>query len=102
MLDAAILSEPTPTPDSDRADIRKAVPAGIAQVLYVVRFLISFTCHMGRLAEECSMRSDIRPATMPFPKTIEGKLLTRRTSEDHGGPRSSCAWHLPRLKHGIQ
>jgi len=78
MLDAAILSEPAPTPDTDRAAIRKAVPAGIAQVLYVVRFLISFACHMGRLAEECAMRGDLRPATKPFPKTIEIEALIIR------------------------
>jgi hypothetical protein len=71
MLDAAILSEPTPTPDTDRAAIRKAVPPGIAQVLYVVRFLISYACHIAATAEKCSVRGDISPVSIPFPKCID-------------------------------
>jgi hypothetical protein len=77
MLDAAILSEPTPTPDLDRAAIRRAVPAGIAQVLYVLRFLIDYACHVAAFAEECAMQGDIRPVAVPFGKgiTIEALII---------------------------
>jgi hypothetical protein len=77
MLDAATCSEPTPTPDLDRAAIRKAVPPGIAQVLYVLRFLIDYACQAAAFAEECAMRGDIRPAAVPFGKgiTIEALII---------------------------
>src|SRR3569623_2066349 len=80
MLDAAILSEPTPTPDKDRAAIRKAVPFGISQVLYVVRFLIDYACHIAAKAEECAVRGDISPVTIPFVKTIEIDQLIIRVA----------------------
>ena len=80
MLDAAILSEPTPPPDIDRAAIRKAVPPGIAQVLYVVRFLIDYACHIAAKAEECAVRGDISPVTIPFVKTIEIDQLIIRVA----------------------
>lgn len=70
MLDAAILSEPTQTPDQDRAAIRKAVPAGIAQVLFVLRFLIDYACHVAAKAELCAAVNDLRPVIVPFAKSI--------------------------------
>jgi hypothetical protein len=46
------------------------VPPGIALALYVVRFLISYACHIAAKAEECAVKGDIRPVTLPFGKAI--------------------------------
>lgn len=80
MLDAATLSEPTPTPDQDRAASRKAVPPGIAQVLYVLRFLIDYACHIAAFAEECAVRGDISPVTVRFGKSIAIEQLIIRVA----------------------
>jgi hypothetical protein len=80
MLDAAILSEPTQTPDLDRAAIRRAVPAGIAQVLYVLRFLIDYACHVAAKAEMCAMMDDLRPVIVPFAKSIQIDQLIIRVA----------------------
>jgi len=80
MLDAAILSEPTQTPDLDRAAIRKAVPAGIAQVLFVLRFLIDYACHVAAKAEICATLGDLRPVTIPFAKSIQIDQLIIRVA----------------------
>jgi hypothetical protein len=52
-------------------------PPGIAQVLYVLRFLIDYACQAAAFAEECAMRGDIRPAAVPFGKgiTIEALII---------------------------
>ena len=53
------------------------MPAGIAQVLYVLRFLIDYACHVAAFAEECAMHGDIRPVAVPFGKgiTIEALII---------------------------
>lgn len=70
MPDVALRSEPTPTPDTGRAVTGTEVPSGIAIALYVVRFLIAYACHIAAKAEECAVRGDIRPVTLPFDKSI--------------------------------
>jgi hypothetical protein len=56
------------------------VPPGIAIALYVVRFLISYACHIAAMAEECAVRGDISPVTIPFCKAIEIDALIIRVA----------------------
>ena len=77
MSEAASLSPPT---QSQTRALRTAVPPGIAQVLYVLRFLIDYACNLAATAEHCAIDDDIAPVGLSFPKGITFAALIIRVA----------------------
>jgi len=54
------------------------MPPGIAQVLYVLRFLVSYAAHIAMQAEACAVKGDLGPVSIPFCKGIQFDALIIR------------------------
>lgn len=76
MPDAATLSEPTQAPGASRA-LRRAVPAGVAHLLLVVRLLIGYASSLAMKVEECAAAGDLTQVAAPF-GTLDPAAIIRR------------------------
>jgi hypothetical protein len=76
MPDAALPAQPAQATGA----VRTAVPPGIAQVLYVLNFLIAYACHIAAAAEHCAVRGDISPVAIAFAKGITVEALIIRVA----------------------